>query len=48
MEDLERNNGHDKKYFMSENLKRLLNVKNVKSDHTDGDDEGLEMETVQS
>ena len=28
VEDLERNNGQDKPYFMNENLMSLLNVKN--------------------
>ena len=37
MEDLERNNGHDKPYFMSKKLMKLLNAKNVKQ-HTDGTD----------
>ena len=34
VEDLERNNGHNKPYFMSKNLMKLLNVKQ----HTDGTD----------
>lgn len=46
VEDLERNNGHDKPYFMSKNLMKLLNAKNFKSDHTDGDE--ISMETVQT
>ena len=38
VEDLERNNGHDKPYFMSKKLMKLLNAKNVKTDGTDGTD----------
>lgn len=53
VEDFERNNGHDKPYFMSKNLMKLLNAKNVKSsvhpDGTDGTDgEEVPMETLQS
>ena len=47
VEDLERNNGHDKPYFMSKGLMKLLDAKNVKArDHADGED--ISMETVQS
>ena len=47
MEDLERNNGRDKPYFMSKQLMKLLNVRNVRSkDHHDGDT--IDMEEVQS
>ena len=47
VEDLERNNGHDKPYFMSKKLMKLLNVKNIKRDHVDGD-EPIQMESVES
>ena len=47
VEDLERNNGHDKPYFMSKGLMKLLDAKNVKArDHTDGEE--ISMEIVQS
>ena len=39
VEDLERNDGKDKPYFMSKKLRKLLNVKNKKHDHTDGSEE---------
>lgn len=49
VEDLERNNGRDKPYFMSKKLMKLLNAKNVKTDvHPDGDVEMEPVETVQS
>ena len=49
MEDLERNNGHDKPYFMSKKLMKLLNAKNVKrSDATDGGDDNIPMESVEN
>lgn len=47
MEDLERNNGHDKPYFMSKSLMKLLHAKNVK-EYTDGDEDAVQMDTVQS
>lgn len=46
MEDLERNNGQDKPYFMSKNLMKLLNAKNKRTDATDGEE--VAMETLQS
>ena len=47
VEDLERNNGRDRPYFMSNKLMKLLNAKNVK-EHTDGDNEALQMESLES
>lgn len=49
VEDLERNTGYDDKpYFMSKNLMKLLNAKNVKAlDHPDGGEE-VPMETIQT
>ena len=50
VEDLERNNGHDKPYFMSKQLMKLLNAKNYR-EGTDGDDtdEGdIRMESVET
>lgn len=42
MEDYERNDGSEERpYFMSNNLKKLLNVKN-KFDRIDGDDGSME------
>ena len=38
---MERNNGADKKYFMSKSLQKLLGVKNRK-DATDGDEISME------
>ena len=46
VEDLERNNGHDKPYFMSKKLMKLLNAKNVKTDGTDGAVQMESLETV--
>lgn len=46
MEDLERNNGHDKPYFMSKKLMKLLNAKNVK-EGTDGDG-AVQMESLET
>lgn len=49
VEDLERNNGHDRPYFMSKNLMKLLHAKNAKgSDHPDGESDQLEMEHIES
>ena len=54
VEDLERNNGHDEPYFMSKNLMKLLNVKNVKqhigdTDGTVTDEEGaVQMESLET
>lgn len=51
VEDLERNTGHDDKpYFMSKNLMKLLDAKNVKAlDYPDGvAGEEVRMETIQS
>ena len=42
VEDLERNNGQDKPYFMSKNLMSLLNVKN-KTEQSDGGEPQVEM-----
>lgn len=49
MEDLERNNGHDKPYFMSKKLMKLLNAKNVRqgTDGTDGDG-AVQMESLET
>ena len=48
MEDLERNNGHDKPYFMSKKLMKLLHAKNVKTS-TDGTDDGaVQMESLET
>ena len=44
MEDVERNNGHDKPYFMSKELMKLLHAKNVNTDQTDG--EAMQLESV--
>ena len=44
MEDLERNNGRDRPYFMSKRLMNLLNVKN-KVDQPDSGD--IHMESVE-
>ncbi len=38
MEDLERNNGKDKPYFMSKNLMKLLHARNQKYEGTDAPD----------
>jgi hypothetical protein len=48
VEDLERNTGQDDKpYFMSNNLMKLLNAKNVQpKDHVDGEE--VPLETIQS
>lgn len=46
MEDLERNNGYDKPYFMSDKLKKLLNVDN-KVEHPDAGGD-LQMESLES
>ena len=48
VEDLERNNGHDKPYFMSKKLMKLLNAKNVKTDGTDGTDGAVQMESLET
>ena len=48
VEDLERNNGHDKPYFMSKKLMKLLNAKNVKTDRTDGTDGAIQMESLET
>ena len=51
MEDFERNNGHDKPYFMSKSLMKLLDAKNFKegTDGTDGTDgEEVQMESVET
>ena len=45
VEDLERNNGKDRPYFMSKKLMKLLNVKN-KVDQPDGG--GMRLESVGS
>ena len=45
MEDLERNNGYDKPYFMTDELKSLLNVDN--KDSPDGG-ETLHMESLET
>ena len=42
VEDLERNNGQDKPYFMSKNLMSLLNVKNKEQT----DSTAMRMESV--
>ena len=49
VEDLERNNGHDKPYFMSKKLMKLLNAKNVRerTDGTDGDG-AVQMESLET
>ena len=47
VEDLERNNGKDKPYFMSKKLMKLLNAKNVKHG-TDGTDGTVEMEPLET
>lgn len=49
VEDLERNNGRDKPYFMSKKLMKLLNAKNVKhgTDGTDGND-AVQMESLET
>lgn len=47
MEDLERNDGKDKPYFMSKKLMKLLNAKNKKNkgrDATDGEEEVIELD----
>ena len=46
VEDLERNNGHDKPYFMSKKLMKLFNAKNAKTDGTDGVVQMESLETV--
>ena len=50
VEDLERNNGRDKPYFMSKKLMKLLNAKNVKheTDGTDGTDGAVQMESLET
>ena len=46
VEDLERNNGtQEKPYFMSKKLMKLLNVKNAKTEGTDG---ALQMESLET
>ncbi len=48
VEDLERNNGHDKPYFMSKQLMKLLDAKNFR-EGTDGEDgEEIQMESVET
>ena len=48
VEDLERNNGRDKPYFMSKKLMKLLNAKNEKNG-TDGTDGGaVQMESLET
>ena len=47
VEDLERNNGQDKPYFMNKNLMRLLNVKN--KEQTDSTEMRMEsVDTIQA
>ena len=51
VEDMERNNGRDKPYFMSKQLMKLLNSKNVKKggDATDGEArDSIEMENLET
>ena len=48
VEDTEHNNGHDKPYFMSKKLMKLLNAKNVKTDGTDGTGGAVQMESLET
>ena len=50
MEDLERNDGDRKPYFMSKELMKLLNAHNVTAgkDNTDSQADIIEMENVES
>lgn len=48
VEDLERNDGTDRPYFMSSNLMKLLNAKNKKYEGTDAPDGAEEVELVET